>query len=534
MARVGPGRAADSIPRRMGGQSQSAPEAAGTPPAAVPGNDWTLLDPEPARRLGPAERVSVVIEPSRGADDEGLTVAALEAQAYPESLLEVIAPGERREPRGEIVVLLGAGTIPAPGLIAAHLRWHRVAADALSVSPLLPIDGSELDAGRAAAAARRLESELRPRRAGGADFDLAFELTAGLTERLGGLYCAAALGVAALRRETYLAAGGAADPSLSPALRRLDLAYRLAALGALLVPETSTGAWSVGAADERALLAAAANATAARRTTELEHPEAAAVVPLEPFRPSASARRYGRPAVVVNLDASEAAGEEVLAAIAAVLGGHHGDLELRVQLADGHPDRERIAAAIADDDRARVAPPSTETGCESPFQVVLPAAALPDPRTVADIHRLLVTEEVGALHVTVPGAPPDEAMITALASAALARSRRVATRSAEQPERALGRLFGERWVSGVEVGVRRHGVAEPHVTEHGPLAAATDLRHERARHLHFRDRANVLAERVAEQADAIAAHAFRAGRERYRAERLALHLRELDEGRARR
>ncbi len=92
-----------------------------------------------------------------------------------------------------------------------------------------------------------------------------------------------------------------------------------------------------------------------------------------------------------------------------------------------------------------------------PYQVDLPAVAVPDERTFEDIHDLMTKEGVGALHVTVPGELPRNAMVEVVATGPLARSRRVAAATGEPVETVLGQLFGERWVSGVEVSIRRRG-----------------------------------------------------------------------------
>ena len=516
---------------RPGGTATASP-----PPAAVPGNDWTLLD---ALAASDAEGTSVSVVVEQGEPEAvALTLAALAAQRDPGPPIDVIEPGDDREPAGEVVVFLGAGTAGDPGLLAAHARWHSAAADAVSVGPVAAVDGGGIDVAEVERAAGdgRLATLLDPRRAGDRDdpFGLAFDLTAKLTETADGLFLAAALtGPLAVRRDTYLAAGGAAPADLPAALRRLDLAYRLACSGAVFAPEASVPAWTVGGREQAVLARAIAAAAAERRTLELDHPEAAALVPLEPFRAAASARRLRRPAVVVNVDAGGEPASEVAATIAPVLGGRHGDLELRIQVADSHPERDEIAGLVAGDPRATIAPASTEGPCQSPYQVVLPAVALPDPRTIADLHRLLTTERAGALHVTVPGAPPDETMIEAHSTAALLRARRVAAASGEDVDETVGRLFGERWVSGIEVSVRRHGVEEPHVTEHGPLAAATDPEHERTQHLRFRDRADDLEARAVEQERMIVAERLRARRERLRAERLERALRDIGEARPR-
>ena len=115
-------------------------------------------------------------------------------------------------------------------------------------------------------------------------------------------------------------------------------------------------------------------------------------------------------------------------------------------------------------------------------------------------------------------------MIEVVSTAAWRRAKRLAGATGEAPEQVIGSLFGERWVSGVEVSTRRHGVDEPQVTEHGPLAAATDLDHERNAHLRFRERADDLAERAATLGRRTLAERLRARRERQAAERVEARL----------
>ena len=100
---------------------------------------------------------------------------------------------------------------------------------------------------------------------------------------------------------------------------------------------------------------------------------------------------------------------------------------------------------------------------------------------------------------------------------------------ATDPAVLLGSLFGERWVSGVEVSIRRRGAAEPQVTEHGPLAAATDLDHERTQHLRHQGRADTLQSRADRFAQRAVRERLRARGERLRAERLEARLAELGE-----
>jgi len=512
---------------------QVAGVAVGTSPpaAAVPGNDWTLLDVRAPEELAPEATISVVIEGPGGDSLSPLTDAALGAQSYPAGLVEVIEPGAWHEPSGDVVVFLGAGTIPGPDLLAAHARWHGLAGDVVPLGPAIPIDASGVaaDAVRAAASAAELDALLDPLRLPGDDpFDLVLDLTRELTDPGHGLLLGAALGTLCLRRETLAVIGGLTPgPQGSWALSRLDLVLRLWCFGATFAPEPLGHSWSMDGGESAELGRAIAAAAVERRTLELEYPEIASAVPLPPLRPTASPRRFRRPAVVVNVDAGSEPAAEVLATIEPILNGRFGDLELRIQVDDDNPDRGQIVAAADRDDRALVAPPSTEGFCESPFQVFIPGVARPDPRTLADLHHLLVVEGAGALHVTVPGAPPQDTMIEAIATRALARSARVAETTGEEPEAVLGNLFGERWLSGVEVSVRRHGVDEPHVTEHGPLSAATDVEHERIQHLRFRDRADDLEELAAAQAAKVLSERLRVREERLKAERLEAKLRRL-------
>jgi len=440
---------------------------------------------------------------------------ALESQAGVVSALEIIAEGEAVPEAAELIVLLDGAAIPTPGFLAAHLRWHAAASDVVVLGPV-----SRPPEGSSAPAAVSTEPSERWDEADSA-FDVVFDLTRGLTETAGAIHMAAALGSISVRADVLAAAGGLGEPG---PLQRLDVAARLASYGCVFVPEAAAVAWSHETERARELAGAIAANVTAHEPLEASRPEEARIVAMPPFRRTASARHYTRPAMVVNLDAGEEPAENVLATLEAILRGRLGDLELRVQIADEHPARERIAERLALDPRTAIGPPSMDAYCESPFQASVPAAALPDERTIADLHRLMIEEEVGALHVTVPGAPPQDVMIEVVASGALARSRRVAAAQGGDPVEVLGRLFDERWVSGVEVSVRAHGVAEPHVTEHGPLAAATDPEHERNQHLRFRDRADELEQRAVVLSRRALAERLESRRVRLRADQLEARL----------
>jgi hypothetical protein len=508
-------------------RSRSDPAIGGEPrPAGVPGNLWTAIEPPELGRLPSAPPVSVVVEALDGASaaDLELTLAGLEHQSYPTDLIEPLSPGAddgERVPAGEVLIFVTAGAVPGPSMVEAHVRWHLAVADAVTAGPMRPLDPTGLAAGRVheAAAAGEVATVFDSRPGEGPEpLGLLEDLTRGLTEFDQGLYRAAALGNVGMRHATYAAIGGeSAEPGGH--LRRLDRAQRLACFGAVFVPEPAAVCWAAHAAT----LAAVARLDPHARTDPHSARApigAAALIPAPPFRRLASPRRFRRPAMIVNLDAAGATAGELCAAIETIVDGRCGDLELRVQLASEHPERAAIEAAVAADERIVLGGRSTESFCASPVQVMMPGVVMPDRRTLGDLCELVISERVGAIRVTVPGVHPDEAMVYAYASGPLARARRVATITGEPLDQALIRLFGERWMSGVEVSLRPHGVDEAEITEHGLLAPATDLDEERTKHLRYRRLAHELATRAAIQDKRVVKERLRVRAARTRADRV--------------
>jgi hypothetical protein len=495
------------------------------PPAAVPGNLWTEIEPPELGRLTSAPRVSVVVEALDGEPraDLDLTLAGLERQTYPANLTETRVPGVdygEREPMGEVLIFVTAGAVPGPSMIEAHVRWHLAVADAVTVGPMRPLDPAGLDGAqvRDAAAAGELATALDARAGEGPEpLSLMDDLTRGLTEFDLGLYRAAALGNVGMRRATLAAIGGeSAEPGGH--LRRLDRAQRLACFGAVFVPEPAAVCWATHAA---ALVAVARLDPSAPTDSDSAGAPIGAteLIPAAPFRQLPSPRRLRRPAVVVNLDAAGATADELRHAIETIVDGRCGDLELRVQLASDHPERSAIEAVVAADERIVFGERSTESFCASPVQVTMPGVVMPDPRTIADLCELVISERVGVIRVTVPGVPPAEAMVHAYASGPLARASRVARSTGEPLDQVLIHLFGERWMSGVEVSLRPHGVDEAEITEHGLLAPATDLDEERTKHLRYRRLSSELATRAAVQDRRLVKERLRVRAARLRAER---------------
>lgn len=527
------------------------PRSAGAepPPAEVPGNRWSDLEVAGLGAWRPSGRVSVVVT---GEDPRALcplTLASLAAQTYPAELTEVIVDeatgaghdalawaGEavaarigdaRDEGDAEIVVLIEAGSIADPRLVEAHARWHHAVADAVSVGRERRVDVGALSGDQVTAAGRSggLETLLAPQSsdAGESPVDAFLVRTRELTERHHDRFWIAAQASIGMRWDTLRRAGSWPAGALGR-LGRLDLAWRLEAAGSLFVPDREALTYEAyGRCTPTPRLAPPLEGSE-DEDGELGRARAEALVPSPGYRRGAFARRHKRPALEVRIAVSQEAANEVLEAVDAVLGGRFADLELRLSVPPSHPSRELIEEAVASDPRivvdANASAPATREDAGVAAYVELPIVAHVDERTIEDLYELLLQEEVGALHVTVPGEVPRNAMVEVRAAGPLARARRVAARRGEDAEVVLGRLFGERWISGVEVSIRRRGAAEPQVTEHGPLAQATDLEHERTQHLRHLSRAQNLAERADRVGQRAVEERLRAWRERRRADRI--------------
>ena len=550
---------------------QSAPSRAAPPPARVPQSRWSQLSAPALEHYRPSAALAVAIA---GPDPDGVaerTLAALAAQRYPRERLALVvaeelaserldAAAERHSLRleraapgqlvraaagaGELVLFLSAGALPEPDWAAAHARWHETVCDAVSVGRSQRCDARLADPERLAAG--ELPSAAADDREGAA-YDAFLEATRSLTERRADLFRIATadnLGVRSqlLSELSEPRAGG--DPELA----RLDFAYRLELAGALFVAEPT------------------ARSLRHYPQARYQDPEAAAdpradsLIPVGGFRADGGGRLRARPALEVTLAAAADDGaDDLLATVDALLAGRLSDLRLSLELPAAHPAREALEPALAADPRIALAEPGTGEPAEAPYTVRWPAPAVPDERTLADLRELIEAEEVGALHVTVPGEVPRNAMIEVMATGPLARARRLSAhlRDTGEPSPAehptvemppiprgdngaapadpadplvvLGELYGERWVSGVEVSVRRRGAPEPQVTEHGPLAPATDLDHERTQHLRHQGRADTLQARADRFAERAVRDRIRAREERLRAERLDARLAELGE-----
>jgi len=526
------------------------------PPARVAGNLWTEIDAPALERFSPSAAVAVYLS---GPDPDGLcelTLQALSAQRYPSELVTVVPdpalagqaleaaaerhsvalaapssddPARAAAGAGELVVFLAAGALPAPQCLAAHARWHETVADAVTVGRSQRLDARSQNAERLAA------SELDPDDGSSAALETFLEATRSLTERRADLFrIAAQQNVAA--RSQLLAELGPARAGADPERWRLDLAYRLEQAGCVFIPEPEAS--STHHYRQPSFLEPVPQAAPDQRTQSL--------IPLAGFRAPGGGRLHERPALALALTAAaEEPAVEILETVDSLLSGRLSDLRLALELEDHHPARSELEAACAADPRVSFQRPGAGAFADAPYQVRWPALALADERTLADLCELIAAEGVGALHVTVPGGLDRfvagrprlaqrtwrGARVEVMATGPLNRARRLASRGdrsndsgAADPAVLLGALFGERWVSGVEVGVHRRGTPAPDAGDRHALPPAVDLAHERAEHLRHRARAATNQARSDRQAQRAVRERLRANNERVRAGRLEARL----------
>ena len=460
------------------------------PPARIPWNRWTELSPPALGSWTPSRRVSVVV-----AEGDGLapTLAALGEQTYPRELIEILVPEGTeavdgldsvsveggRDPvelaGGVILLFLDGALAPSAQALEAHARWHHLVSDAAVIAPR----------------SQRQERELE--RTG----DLADDRLDPFTIGMGPEH--------SLRAETLAQAGGRGTPEAGG----VELAYRLWACGTVLVPDRDAVDGEAVDLDER---------------IESWSAELADRIPLGDLRAGARGRIFSTPAMTVTMTVLGEPLEVVTGAVDAALGGSFRDLAVSIDLPEGHAHTAGLERAFASDPRVSVTRDGSgpTMSALSPFQVFLPASALADGLTFEDIHDVITEEPLGALYVTVPGRPASEATASVFLGAALARSRRIAEREGGGEEALVAELFGQRWISGVEVGMRDWREPEPRLADQGPLATMPELVRERARAA--REKARAERERAEARRDR--ARAKEAERELARAREQAERARE--------
>ena len=310
----------------------------------------------------------------------------------------------------------------------------------------IEVDGLVPEELRRAATTRTLNALLESRDPEGVEWiDKFLERTDDLTVPRLDPFRAFAGGNFAVRAETYRAVRGIRDFEIR-GVEDIELGYRLFNYGAVFIPEPLAMSWHQGNSFFKGSDAEAGKHTRA--------PVMANYIPVGRFRPTDTQRTFAVPCFSVRLRVRDESSTAIVELVDALLTSY-GDLETRVILDPDYPDPGFLERAFTAEPRVSLVDATDEehSALESPFLVMWPTDAMPGSATFPAILERMTAEPQGALHLTVPGEPPLGATIDVLSTGAAARAGRVASRNGGDVDATLGQLFGERWVSGIDIGI---------------------------------------------------------------------------------
>jgi glycosyltransferase involved in cell wall biosynthesis len=469
-------------------------------PIVVPHNRWDLLDPPSLGLWEPTLRLTVVIPYYERPAELARTLHALAAQTYPNELFEVIVVDDgspsplvlddghlgldlrvmsqarsgfgagrarnlgARVAQGSVLVFLDCDMIPEPVHLEAHARWHHLCDHAVTLGPRRHVEVDDLPPDTVGDAARRstLEQLFQDRPSVTPEWiEGHMERTDELRGNQDDLFRVVTSGNLGVARALFDSCGGF-DASFGQwGGEDTELGYRLFTAGGLLVHERQARCWHQGVGDEPD--------EDEQRSLDEQRARLSHLIAHRGFRRALPGRSFLVPRIAVRVKVSaEDRRAEVVATLEAVLASDVHDLMVAVTVADGHPDRVWLSRQFGDDPRvvltvADIPPPV-------PFGVELPAGSVVQPDTLGQVlgHLVDPDDPVGVIRITVPGRRPRDVRATAWSTRALARAGFAgATDHATQLLEA-GTLFGERWVSGLDVGLQSGGPSTSDTGASGP------------------------------------------------------------------
>ena len=461
-------------------------------PARVRCNDWRALAVPAAPGADafvPSIGVSVVIACCDAAGTLAPVLAALEGQDWPPALLEAVLVDDgsrpplarpqssldlrvvRLEDRGfalararnagaraarhEILVFLDADIVAAPGLVAAHARWHHAVADALTLGFCRSVDaaGVDADAVRAAGPAALLADRPCDPPWNARHLAASGEMTACRDD----LFRAVTGNNLGISRAFFEEVGGFDESFARYGGEDTEFGYRVQARGGLLVPARAAQGWHLGRWHE--------GRAAKERDAAIQRGKLANLIPLPGFRDAAPGRIHAVPRHVVTIDAGDAAPERVLEAVEDALADPVGDLVVRVAVPASFPAAglDWLKSRLGPDPRVRLAPaaPALDAFPAAAVHMALPAAAR-HPGLAGALARALE----GRAAVT--GVLADGARASAARTWALARARRAGGTAGDYGAAATVRLAPPDTAPGVAHALRRRLRRKP-----GPRRAAS-------------------------------------------------------------
>ena len=379
-------------------------------PASVRYNDWRQVDVPAPEAFTPTLPVSVII-PYYQVPAETLerTLAALEGQAYPRDLFEVVivddgseTPLERprstlldikvlrqercgfgaararntgvRAAAHDILLFLDSDTLVETDWMVAHARWHHVVSDALTLGTRGHVAMDGIDAEMVRRRTGSLKELFSDRPVDRSWVEVYLLRSNDLTSRADDLYSVLVGANFGIRRHFYELVGGSDESFVRWGLEDTEFGYRAYSHGGLLVPVRNAFAWHQGRWDE--------DRDSKRRQRRLQLGKATHLIAHDSLRGNRPGRVFTVPRYVVTVDAGHSSAVQVIETTETILADRMHDLMVRIETQAGDDERLALQDEFGADPRVRVVPP-THTLTNSPPHLSMSGFLLPlcSPKT---------------------------------------------------------------------------------------------------------------------------------------------------------
>ena len=388
------------------------PVTSPVPPAAIRNNDWRTLDPPSIDAFIPGIPVSVVVPYYEAPEALDLTLAALERQTYPRDLFEVIVvddgssvplePPESspldvrvlhqedlgfglararnngaRAARHPILVFLDCDMLPEAGWLAAHARWHHLAADLLTLGFRAHVDVGGFDAAAIRHRTGTLADLFKDRRVDRPEWiEFHMARTDELTLESDDIFRVVTGGNLGVRRWFFDHVGGFDESFNRWGMEDTEFGYRAFTHGGPLVPVRDALCWHQGeGADPNAAERASLDIQRAKASHLIAHPH---------FRRAEPGRSFTVPSYVVTIDPADHPPEVVLAAAGEIISNTIHDLVVWIGDRPQDPGYEGLKNHLAPDPRVFFGPVggAIKQFPVSSFHILIPAGMAIDRRIV--------------------------------------------------------------------------------------------------------------------------------------------------------
>ncbi|ROO52074.1 hypothetical protein EDC02_6973 [Micromonospora sp. Llam0] len=385
------------------------------------------------------------------------TVAALRQQRYPDRLLQIVTVAADSDfadqvgtAKGEIIVRVPAGAVPAPDLVSALTRWQQASPAAVSVAVPMIFSGRAPDPDVIVAhASAGTLGQLFP----GSTVDPGLARLLDTTHQLRTadhlVFLAAAGTGYAFQRDRYQAGSDRFQGT------DVEVAYRLAQAGAVFVPEPAATLWTAAPADP---------VTAGQRADA----ELTDLVPFPRERRHRPGRVWQVPLVTAVVPVDQPY-RVVRSCVDRLLGGDERDLHVALvgdwaaaeadsNRADSNradssgADLRLLAAEYRSEPRVRMVSSAPVTAFPAPYLLRVPARLGVGPRTVGSLVAAMEKWRCGLLRVLPAGAGAPTHAVELWSTAARSRALHAGTADGALVE-AVAASHGQRWETGSEYDV---------------------------------------------------------------------------------